>query len=155
MSNPKRQALFLALSVEVTAFNEVELFGTGMVETYLDAVVGIVGAPLVDEMLGRYAGIVTDDPAERLAVLRRSLFGDERLGPVLRNIVKLWYIGTWFALPAEWQERFGPMPADRTFVVVPTAYVEGLLWTAIGAHPSGAKAPGFGSWQDAPNIPAF
>jgi len=31
--------------------------------------------------------------------------------------------------------------------------VEGLLWTAIGAHPAGAKAPGYGSWAEQPRIP--
>ncbi|NNH33825.1 hypothetical protein C9413_32005, partial [Rhizobium sp. SEMIA 4085] len=38
-------------------------------------------------------------------------------------------------------------------VVSPDAYIEGLLWKAIGAHPAGAKGPGFGSWAFPPKIP--
>lgn len=155
MTKQQRLADFLALSVEFTAFSEVELYGTGMAQAYLDTADRIVGKCLVDQILDRHAGIATADPADRLAALRRTLLGDERFGPVLRSIVKLWYIGTWFALPADWQQHYGPKPADGTFVVSPTAYVEGLLWPAIGAHPPGAKAPGFGSWQYPPTIPAF
>ena len=154
MTAANRLERFVALSAELTAFTSLELYGTSMAKAYLDAIETVVGVDLVDALLDGYAGIGAAGKA-RTAALRRIVFGDERFGPIARNIVKLWYIGTWFALPASWQERFGPAPADRTFVVSPTAYIQGLLWVAIGAHPPGAKAPGFGSWAAPPKIPKF
>jgi hypothetical protein len=61
---------------------------------------------------------------KRAAAMRRSILGHGKLGSIPRNIIKLWYIGAWFALLAAWQERFGPADADGTFVVAPTAYIE-------------------------------
>jgi hypothetical protein len=127
-----------------------------LVETYLATVDSEVGPAITDTLLNAFDRIAPETSNELRAVkLRQTVFGCEQLGPVARAIVKLWYIGTWYALPAAWQERFGPAVRDGTFVPTPEAYVEGLLWPAIGAHPPGAKAQGFGSWQLPPRIPTF
>jgi hypothetical protein len=88
-------------------------------------------------------------------LLRRHIFGDAKPGPSARNIIELRYVGTWYQLPTAWSEAFGPTQNDVTFVVSPAAYVEGLLWTAIGAHPSGSKGQRFCEWADPPDIPKF
>jgi hypothetical protein len=90
---------------------------------------------------------------DRKGQLRREIFGNQMLGPIARNIIKLWYVGIWYQLPRVWAEAHGSRPADVTRTVSPEAYVEGLLWPAIGAHPPGAKAPGYGSWASPPEIP--
>ncbi|SEP29620.1 hypothetical protein SAMN05216228_10735 [Rhizobium tibeticum] len=150
---------FLAFSTEVTAFTTFELWGTGQAEAYLAAVDTVVGVALADELFGAYERVLRETegelPLKRKAGFRREIFGDEKLGPIARNIVKLWYVGTWYELPTTWTEAFGPAPKDVTFVVSPSAYVEGLMWKAIGAHPAGARAPGYGSWASRPQIPAF
>ncbi len=151
-STASRLDRFLAFSAEVTAFGVVELQGTGQPEAYLKTVDDVVGTALVDELLALHA----ESPhTARDAHLRRTIFGDGKLGPIARNIVKLWYSGVWYELPTAWTETYGPAPKDVTFVVSPSSYVEGLLWTAIGAHPAGAKAPGYGSWAAPPRIPRF
>ncbi|MBB5574791.1 hypothetical protein [Rhizobium paranaense] len=150
---------FLAFSTEVTAFGTFELWATGQVEAYLATVNGAIGDAILNELLSDYEKIClqTEGQAasERKARLRREIFGSEKLGPVARNIIKLWYVGTWYGLPGAWCEAFGARPKDVTFVVSPAAYTEGLMWKAIGAHPAGAKAPGYGSWASPPRIPAF
>jgi hypothetical protein len=153
MPKPSRLDRFLAFSAEVTAFSVFELRGTGLAEVYLNATDEVVGPALIDELLDAWTALPSTAP--RPDLLRGHIFGDAKLGPIARNIVKLWYVGTWYQLPTAWSEAFGPTQKDVTFVVSPTAYVEGLLWTAIGAHPSGAKAQGFGSWADPPDIPKF
>jgi len=149
---------FIAFSTEVTAFTTFDLWGTGQAEAYLATVGAVVGTAFLDELLGAYEKILRETegepPSERKARLRREIFGSEKLGPIARNIVKLWYVGTWYELPA-WTEAFGPAPKDVTFVVSSASYVEGLMWKAIGAHPAGARAPGYGSWASPPRIPAF
>ncbi|MBS0181597.1 MAG: hypothetical protein JSS39_04295 [Nitrospira sp.] len=155
MSVSRRLETFVAFSAEVTAFTPTEVWGTGLTQRYLDTVDGVVGTAMTDALLNAFDRITTQSAGERTAKLRQTVFGCEQLGPVARAVVKLWYIGTWYALPAAWQERFGPAAQDGTFVPTPDAYVEGLLWSAIGAHPPGAKAQGFGSWQFPPGIPKF
>jgi hypothetical protein len=148
---------FLAFSAEVTAFGEVDLLGTGQAGSYLATVVRVVGEPVLGELLGVHARAVAGNPTDREArarALARDAFGSERLGPVARNIIKLWYVGVWYALPPEWHDAFGATERDGTFTASPQAYPEGLLWRAIGANPPGARAPGYGSWAQPPRIPA-
>jgi hypothetical protein len=147
---------FLAFSADATAFTRFELQGTGQAQEYLDTVVRIVGATIVDRLLDLHASAVAvaaDDGPTREDLLRRDVLSDPQLGPVARNIVKMWFVGIWYELPREWTEAFGARPGDVTFVVSGTAYTEGLLWPAIGANPPGAKAPGYGSWALPPHIP--
>jgi hypothetical protein len=159
MSDPARLQNFLDFSAEATAFTLFDLQGTGMAEDYMKTVDDVAGPAVLDALLEAYRKISASangaSPADRKAQISREIMGDTRLGPIARNIIKLWYSGTWNKLPPSWSERFGPAPGDRTFVVSPSAYIEGLLWKAIGAHPAGAKAPGYGSWAFAPRIPDF
>jgi hypothetical protein len=157
MPNDPRLDRFLNFSSDVTAFRTLELSGTGQVGPYLEAIDAIVGAAVMDELLAAYEDLrrLDDVGHPRTAALRKTIFGNQKFGPIARGIVKLWYVGTWYALPAEWHAEYGPKPDDRTFVVSTSAYKEGLLWPAIGAHPPGAKAPGFGSWKNPPRIPLF
>jgi hypothetical protein len=148
---------FVEFSAEVTGFTAFELFGTGMADTYLDEVVTKrIGADRLRKLLAAYSGIkpVTEQKV-RTSRMRREIFGDEELGPIARNIIKLWYLGIWEALPQGWVETYGPIDDNKGFTVNASAYVEGLLWVAIGANPPGAKAPGYGSWAHPPEIPAF
>jgi hypothetical protein len=139
---------FLAFSSEVTAFSTFDLHGTGQADCYLAAVVRVVGEALLTELLDAY-----DRTAGNAGAQRAEIFSDEKLGPVARNIIKLWYAGTWYELPSEWSENFGARENDGTFTASSQAYPEGLLWRAIGANPPGAKAPGYGSWAHPPVIP--
>ena len=159
MSTKDHSHHFLAFSTEVSAFATFELWATGQVEAYLATVTAAVGDEILNELLFTYEKICLETEGQpsskRKARLRREIFGSEKLGPVARNIIKLWYVGTWYELPAAWFEAFGVRSKDVTFVVSPAAYAEGLMWKAIGAHPAGAKAPGYGSWASPPRIPAF
>jgi hypothetical protein len=141
---------FLRFSAEVTAFTEFELRGTGMAESYLNAAVGVIGPDLFAQLLDAYDRIQGGGPDMRVDRLRRDVFGNEKLGPIARNIIKMWYIGVWYTLPREWTDSFGPVANDDTFMVSAVAYTEGLLWPAIGANPPGAKGPGYGSWAHPP-----
>lgn len=152
MSDPRLDA-FLRLSAEVTAFKVVELVGTGNAADFLATADRIVGEEVVDALLAAHAEL--DDVAgdERQQRLRQTVFGDERLGPIARNVIKMWYVGIWYQLPTSWRERWGARTGDVTFTVSPNAYTEGLLWPAAGANPAGARAPGYGSWAGPPEIP--
>ncbi|MDB4729960.1 hypothetical protein OAF58_00575 [bacterium] len=148
---------FIALSEILTGFSEFKLNGTGQTERYYATVSNIVGEATMSELLSTYTALIDtsgDDTALIDKKLRADILSSEKLGPIARNLIKLWYIGTWYKLPDAWHAQFESASEDHDFVPHPNSYVEGLLWPAIGAHPPGAKAPGYGTWTDAPNIPA-
>lgn len=146
---------FLAFSTVVTGFDEFHLRGTGQAELYLATAQEIVGGQTVVELLDAFCDVshgVGGDAVAMQRGLRRSVLSDDKLGPVARAIIKLWYVGTWYELPVEWRASYGEGRFDRTFVVSSSSYVEGLIWPAIGANPAGAKPPGYGTWAAAPRI---
>jgi hypothetical protein len=154
--DPTRFQEFLKLSSILTDFSVFELRGTGQAELYYTTTTGIVGEGVMGELLdafGKAENEAQGDSAQLGKKMRTLILSDEKLGPVARNLIKLWYIGAWYQLPASWRERFGVAGEDKTFIPSPYSYVEGLLWPAIGAHPPGAKAPGYGTWTEPPVIP--
>jgi hypothetical protein len=147
---------FLALSATLSGFSAFRLTGTGQVDSHLAAVTSIVGTGVMADLIAAYRAAERSaggDAAAMERALRRLILSDARLGPVARNIIKLWFVGTWYQLPADWREAHGSAPQDHDFVVSPTAYTEGLLWPAIGANPAGAKPLGYGIWATQPRIP--
>jgi hypothetical protein len=134
--NEAAEARFLELSVELTGYDRVVLLGTGQLTEYLDEFLNIVDNDLVARLLA------CTNAAEALA--------DPDLGPLARNLAVMWYLGQWDTLPSEWRNRNGASPRDVDHVVSAAAYREGLAWRAAGAHPMGAKAPGYGSWATPP-----
>jgi hypothetical protein len=146
---PLAQERFLQLSEVLTGYDHAELWGTGMVTTYLGVLQSVVGQPLTGRLLTRWAEIEMrgrGDPPFIDQLLQDELLGDDALGPVARNLVVLWYTGEWMQLPADWREAHGANALDETRVISPESYVQGLVWDAIHTHPQGAKQPGYGSW---------
>ena len=161
---------FLTFSAAITAYPVFELRGTGLAESYLATVEKCVGTQALDALLDAYdaavaaadsglaapipGGTPPEPPAVLADLLRRDLFSDLRLGPVARNIIKMWYVGVWYELSPSWTDAYGAQQKNIAFTVSAAAYTEGLLWPSIGANPPGAKAPGYGSWAQPPRIPA-
>lgn len=147
---------FLSLSSVVTGFTAFQLQGTGQAESYFSTLIDILGEPTVVALLRTFRQVqqeAGEDAAALDRLLRAAIFSDEKLGPIARNLIKLWYVGTWYQLPAVWRGVFGELEKDTTVVVSPAAYTEGLLWPVIGANPAGAKGPGYGTWGAPPRIP--
>jgi hypothetical protein len=128
----------------LTGFRKVDLWGTGQAERYLEDVVGTVGDAIVARLL------VTGGEALSTGRLQALVLDDPDLGPVARNVIVLWYLGQWNALPNEWRNRNGASPRDVPRVISADAYAAGLVWRAAGAHPMGANPSGYGSWANPP-----
>lgn len=148
---PTPQQVFTELSVALTGFDRAELAGTGMLQTYYDTLLRVIGE--------REAGHLLQTAAEALAqdrqlggdvALRARVIENERYGPVVVNLIKLWYLGTWYPLSAAYRDVNGSTADDVEHIVSSQGYREGLVWRAAGAHPMGAKPPGFGSWAEPP-----
>lgn len=146
---------FLTLSSELCGLSEFALRGTGYADGYFATLVDIAGRELVDELLSTYGRLPAGDPEERDKALRARILSDEKLGPIARNIIKLWYTSIWFELPPALYKKLNTLRENRRFIPFTYAYPEGLLAPAVGAHVQGAKAPGYGSWADPPILLEF
>ena len=146
---------FHELSVALTGFKRIDLAGTGVGPTYYETANAVVGETIFQSLLDTFQSIqqgYDGDPSEMDQQVRIQILADARIGPVARNIIKMWYVGTWYQLPSSWREQNGTSAGNFTHVVSASAYREGLVWTAMGAHPMGAKQPGFGTWRFPPVV---
>lgn len=141
---------FVGLSVCLTGFGRLRLLGTGMAGQYLHAVDALLPPGVVDRLLSAYRGL--PDGPRREAALGDSVLADTELGPVARNVIALWYCGTWTKLPENWRSVDGAAAADETHVVSAAAYLAGLQWALVGGHPGGGLPQGYGAWAAPPEV---
>lgn len=132
---PEYMDYFLDLSAVATGYSRFDLQATGQASLYFDTVRGVIGGDLFGELLQVFHEHGLD-----------PILVSPKLGPVARNIIKLWYISIWETLPPIWQEKFGVSLNDATFMADPYAYPEGLLWKTLEVNPPAAKPPGYGIW---------
>ncbi len=154
---PEFMEYFLDLSVALTGFSRFNLQGTGQTSLYFDTIVSVIGEDLFAELLQtfhRIQGEAQNKNGESFLTekLRIEILGSEKFGPIARNIIKLWYVATWYQLPADWRDTFGTKENDQTFIPSSAAYPEGLLWQTIGVNPPGAKPLGYGTWAEPPSV---
>jgi hypothetical protein len=166
----KKLREFVKFSAAVTGFSEFDLWGTGQAEAYYETVVDQEGPDAIRRLISSDPPVDPGDPVVGSVVKLWYVgvwYGPELAG---RLDVAAWTApgrsGAKPAVPDDSEPRqdISGQPRageDRTerggerkplFVVSPDAYTEGLLWRAIGAHPSGAKAPGYGSWAVPPTF---
>lgn len=156
---------FLDFSVVVTGFSRFDLQGTGQAPLYFETVQNMIGDEIFKQLLETFHDLDLKAKKEsKPHIVNKGLDSDilasGKLGPVARNIVKLWYMATWEQLPDLWYQWYGICQDDeackkekyKTFIVSPQAYPEGLLWRSIGVNPPAAKAPGYGTWSEPPSV---
>ena len=179
--NTGRAGQFADLSALLTGFDRIQLLGTGMVGSYLHAIDAALPDGVLDELLDAFGhlppgpgagpgpgpgpgagpgagpgpGAAADAEAReaREAAVSSAVLDDPKLGPVARNLIVVWYCGTWTALPDGWREAYGTSPLDTDRVLSAEAYQAGLQWVAAGAHPAGALQQGYGAWSAEPEAP--
>ncbi|MFJ4619940.1 hypothetical protein [Streptomyces sp. NPDC088812] len=167
---PAPQQIFTDLSVALTGFDRAELAGTGLIGTYYDTLLRIIGEPETGRLLWAAAeALETDRRDGGREALEAEVIDSPRFGPVAVSLIKLWYLGVWYPLARGHRDADGTTAddvdgttagdvdgttaGDVEHVVSAQGYREGLVWAAAGAHPMGAKAPGFGSWAEPPYLP--
>lgn len=147
-ASQKRRNLFLGLSELLTGFDQVALIGAGVADEHLGTLDRIVSPTVVDEVLAAYASL-PQGPGQDSAA-QATILADPKIGPVSRSLIVLWYSGAWTQMPDSWRAAYGASKDDTSRVVSGAAYVAGLQWAVVGAHPAGARAQGFGAWALAP-----
>ena len=87
---------FLGFSSVLTGFSVFQLQGTGQAASYLSTVIQIVGEATVVDLLQAFRRVrekAGDDEAALDRLLRADILSDDRLGPIARNVIKLWFVG--------------------------------------------------------------
>ena len=155
MKNQKSFDSFLQLSAEMTGYSTTDLLGTGVAHEYFNTFKDIVSESIRHELwdISNKIWKTHKDESKKEEAIRIELLSDVKYGPLVRNIIKLWYLGQWDELSSAWRERYGSSTKDVNFIVSPDSYKQGLVWNAIGAHPMGAKQPGFATWSRPPAAP--
>lgn len=146
----QRQADFLGLSVCLTGFGRMRLLGTGVSAQYLQTLSTMLPSGVLERLLAAYRSL--PEGAERDAALSERILDDVELGPVARNVILLWYCGTWSKLPDGWRSAEGAAATDQTHVVSAAAYLAGLQWSLVGGHPPGGLPQGYGAWATPPEM---
>ena len=144
---------FYEISVPLTGYEKVDLQGTGLGPVYLDFLIGAVGSAVLERLFAAWEQVnkkAPKKPDQLNQLIRNEIMSQPEIGPVARNIVKMWYMGNWYPLPVDWENNYAQSPA-QTVVISTAAYKEGFVWKAMGRHPKGAKSPGWASWESAPN----
>ena len=139
---------FLRLSEALTGFARVDLFGTGLARTYLDTLIGVVGSAAAGELLLAGDAAVGDarpDDPKVVTALAARVVGDARLGPLARNVIRMWYIGSCGRSPARVGTNTGPRPATCRGWCRPPPTVRGC-----SGGPSAHTRPGPSSRASAP-----
>ncbi len=148
---------FYRLSAALTGYDEVDLLGTGVGDQYYDVLINLIPRQHLENLATQFNLITDSCQTTWDSQIRQQLLSNPLFGPVCRNIIKMWYLSNWYPMPTQWRTEYG-VPTqtshkydDVEFVISDEAYQEGLVWDAIGAHPMGAKQPGYATWSFQPD----
>lgn len=146
------KAQFLAISAELTGFSEQELARTDMADAYWSTLVDMAGEIIAGDFLSTCADVfaTSQTQADLPGMIEARIMKHALFGPLARNIIVMWYLGQWNALPREWCDAYGSRMEDCNRMISAQAYQESLVWQAFGSHPQGAKPTGWGSWSKPP-----
>ena len=134
---------FEALSIVLTGFSKSDLVGTGMLDFYFSVFQKEVGSASVEDLLSAFESLAISNPesiSEEEESRVEQLLQEEAFAHITKQLIQLWYLGEWIV--AQY--------SSDNYIISSNAYLQGLVWKAIGAHPMGGKQPGFGTWGYAP-----
>jgi len=124
----------------------------GLPAQFLAWVTTQAGAATVQQLLAAYDAIdrqTGGDLTRQAPLVQGTIMADTTLGPLARRIIRLWYLGIWYAdEPPVNDPRTGAPPAGQ--VVSMNAYTGGLAWDAVQAHPMGYSEMHYGYWSGTP-----
>ena len=132
---------FLKISAYLTGYSQVDLLGTGMVGVYYGTIVENTASSIVDYFFQTAEEILNSSEGDETLMnegISKKLMPDNCYNGLAKTIISVWYTGNW-----------------GSNVINPDSYKQGLMWDTAGAHPPGAKQPGYGSWSIEPFVHVY
>jgi hypothetical protein len=116
---------------------------TELASAFLEIADTQAGFPVVDQLLAQFVPMQGQPPQQ----IADALLGisPPSSGPTVQlaqSLVKLWYLGSLYPL--------GSTSAFDGRTVSANAYIRGLVWRAMQAHPMGYSEFSFGYWNEPP-----
>ncbi|HZT59822.1 MAG TPA: hypothetical protein VFA21_14520 [Pyrinomonadaceae bacterium] len=141
---------FVGLSAILTGFSASDLnpplSPQPVAVEYLRTLKSKVDAALVSQLLTTYQTIAAQFPSdEQPAEVQSQILADPQMGPVARNVIRMWYLSIWYDGYTGTVTGFSPGT-----VVSSNAYTKGLAWEAMQAHPMGYSEMHYGYWAEPP-----
>lgn len=109
-----------------------------------------IPAAQLDELTGVWNSISATPPPQLEAAVQQKIIENLAITRLAQNIIYLWYFGIWYDLTKN-PNSFASPNIDH--VVSSTAYINGLVWGEMGAHPMGYSVGEFGYWANVPALP--
>lgn len=139
---------FINLSAALTGFQASKLsnpFDTQKVaEVYFEVVSDPknVDQATFSKLLATFNQIAQQYPTQpsQNEQITAQILNSSVLGPLAKNINRMWYLGVWYTDDKQ----------QNGFVVSQLAYINGLVWEVMEAHPMGYSQENFGYWETAP-----
>ncbi len=103
----------------------------------------------LERLLATYQAIALLPPAEQPAQVQAQVLTDPQIGPLARNIIRMWYLSIWY----DGYQSGGVSGFSPGTVVSSNAYTKGLAWDVMQAHPMGYSEMHYGYWADPPEAP--
>ncbi|NEO99630.1 MAG: hypothetical protein F6K58_13320 [Symploca sp. SIO2E9] len=146
---------FVNLSAILTGYSSDRIMPAidpiGLAKQYLDYLQNEqtdVDESLINQLFTTFIGIA-DQPRispEKLAQeVGKKILKDADVGPIARRIIRLWYLGVWY-------KNEPPKSFEDGTVISMNAYIRGLSWDAIQAHPMGYSEMRYGYWANPPQL---
>ena len=134
---------FVSLSAILTGYDATILKPKNdtqkVAELYFNTFTKEVDANTVALLNSTFTAIASPNEAN----VKAQIVNDPTLGPIAKNILKMWYLAIWYDLNATKEQ-------DNSYVVSSIAYKNGLVWKTMQAHPMGYSEGNFGYWSNVP-----
>jgi hypothetical protein len=111
----------------MTGLERAQLLGTGLMLTYYQQVVGVIGRTIAMEMWAIVAWLASLSSDELDESNRHELIARVKFGLVALNIIQLLYWGSWIELSPDWRCRYGTSPQDMTGFTSAAGYIETII----------------------------
>ena len=137
--------IFVDLSVVLTGFSKNKLQPQHdtlqLSEEYYNTLLKEVNPTLVAQLSAAFTSLQGDNKQVDPVKFKSDIIDNTVLGPVAKNIIKMWYVGIWYYITPE---------TEQGYIISDNAYTHGLVWDAMLAHPMGYSEGNFGNWDSAP-----
>jgi hypothetical protein len=141
---PAYRDAFVTVTSQVTGITVLELEATGLIDAHANLFLTILDASgNGDQFINAMQTLAADpNPAKAIPGAMKDAF----FGPLLSNLICLWYLGEWLQLPSSWYVRGAQPSIDTNTIPSPLAYAQAFAWRDAGAHPPGSRPTGYGGW---------
>lgn len=137
--------IFVDLSVVLTGFSKDKLQPTHdtlkLSEEYYNTLIKEVSPAIVTQLSDAFTALENGSGQVDTTQFKNDIIDNAILGPIAKNIIKMWYVGIWYYIKPE---------TEQGYIISDNAYTHGLVWDAMQAHPMGYSEGNFGYWDSAP-----